>query len=60
MDVITAMEKDANISLKELKVNGGITANKFIMQLLADLLNRNVSTLGLPDVSALGAALLAG
>lgn len=60
MDVITAMEKDANISLKELKANGGITANKFIMQLLADLLNRNVSTLGLPDVSALGAALLAG
>ena len=60
MDVITAMEKDANISLKELKTNGGITANKFIMQLLADLLNRNVSTLSLPDISALGAALLAG
>jgi glycerol kinase len=60
MDVVTAMEKDAAISLKELNADGGITANKFIMQFIADLLNKNVATIGMPDVSALGAAWLAG
>ena len=60
MDVVTAMEKDAGISLKELNADGGITNNKFIMQFLADLLNKKVATIGMPDVSALGAALLAG
>lgn len=59
-DVVNAMEKDAAISLKELNADGGITGNKFIMQLMADLLNKKVATIGMPDVSALGAALLAG
>jgi glycerol kinase len=59
-DVITAMEKDAGIPLKELFADGGITANQFIMQFVADLLNKNVITIGMPDVSALGAALLSG
>jgi glycerol kinase len=59
-DVVTAMEKDAGIFLKELNADGGITNNKFIMQFIADLLNKNVATIGTPDVSALGAALLAG
>ncbi|RRN78094.1 glycerol kinase GlpK [Pseudoxanthomonas sp. SGD-10] len=60
MDVITAMEKDANISLKELRVNGGITANKFVMQFLADLVQKEVLNIDFPDISALGAAYLAG
>jgi len=60
MDVVTAMEKDATISLKELNADGGITANKFVMQLIADLLNKQVATIGMPDVSALGAAFMAG
>ena len=59
-DVITAMEKDAGIALTELFTDGGITANRFVMQWVADLLNKNVVTIGMPDVSALGAALLAG
>ncbi len=59
-DVIIAMEKDAGISLKELNADGGMTNNKFIMQFIANLLNKNVATIGTPDVSALGAALLAG
>lgn len=59
-DVVTAMEKDAGIALKELNTDGGITNNKFIMQFIADLLNKKVATIGMPDVSALGAALLAG
>ena len=59
-EVIEAMEKDAGISLQTLNADGGISANRFVMQLLADLLNRNVATIGMPDVSALGAAFLAG
>ncbi|MES2773834.1 MAG: glycerol kinase GlpK [Bacteroidota bacterium] len=59
-DVITAMEKDAGISLKELMADGGITANQFVMQFIASLLNKNVAGIGMPDVSALGAGLLAG
>ena len=59
-DVIGAMEKDAAVSLKELNADGGITGNNFVIQFLTDLLNKNVSTIGMPDVSALGAAYLAG
>ena len=59
-DVIVAMEKDARLSLKELMTDGGITSNRFIIQFLADLLNKPVATIGMPDVSALGAAYLAG
>jgi glycerol kinase len=59
-DVIAAMEADSGIELAELKVDGGITANNFVMQFLADLLMTNVVNIGLPDVSALGAAYLAG
>jgi glycerol kinase len=59
-DVIAAMEKDAKLSLKELMADGGITSNQFVIQYLADLLNKTVATIGIPDVSALGAAYLAG
>jgi glycerol kinase len=59
-DVITAMEKDAGIQLTALNADGGITANAFLMQFLADVLDKNVTTIATADVSALGAALLAG
>lgn len=59
-DVITAMEQDSGIKLKELKVDGGITANHFVMQFLANLLETNVINIGMEEVSALGAACLAG
>lgn len=59
-DVITAMEEDTGIALQELMVNGGITANGFVLQFLADLLDKEVANRGMPDVSALGAAYLAG
>jgi glycerol kinase len=59
-DVIVAMEADSGIKLQELKVDGGITTNRFVMQLLTDLLQTDVVTIGMPDVSALGAACLAG
>jgi glycerol kinase len=59
-DVIVAMEKDATVNLTELNADGGITANTFVIQFLADLLQKKVATIGNPDVSALGAAYLAG
>jgi glycerol kinase len=59
-DVITAMEKDAGITLRELMVDGGITSNAFVMIFLSSLLNKPVANIGMPDVSALGAAYLAG
>lgn len=59
-DVIAAMENDANLSLQELMTNGGITSNGFVMQFLADLLNKKITCISNPDVSALGAAYLAG
>lgn len=59
-DVLVAMEQDTGISLEELMVNGGLTSNSFVLQFLADLLDKPVVNKGIPDVSALGAAYLAG
>lgn len=60
MDVITAMELDTKVPLKELMTNGGLTSNKFVMNFLADLLGKPVHSSAMPDVSALGAAFMAG
>jgi glycerol kinase len=59
-DVIVAMEQDAGIRLQRLMVDGGITSNQFVLQFLADLLERTIVNIGMPDVSALGAAYMAG
>lgn len=59
-DVISAMEKDSGITLSELKVDGGMTGNRWLMQTIADLLGVRVATIGLEEVSALGAAYIAG
>lgn len=59
-DVIVAMETDTAIALEQLMVDGGISSNNFIVQFLADLLEKPVVNIGIPDVSALGAAYLAG
>mgnify|MGYP006282124181 CR=1 FL=1 len=59
-DVILAMESDSKIKLKELNADGGITSNNFVMQFIADLLRSNVRSIGIEEVSALGAAYIAG
>jgi len=59
-DVIDAMQQDTGLPLQSLMVNGGISANKFVLQLIADLLACEVVNNEMPDASALGAALLAG
>jgi glycerol kinase len=60
MDVLKAMEADAGIRLKELRVDGGASANDLLMQLQADLLNVPVVRPQVAETTALGAAYLAG
>jgi glycerol kinase len=59
-DVIVAMETDTRIELNQLMIDGGISTNNFIVQFLADMLDKPVVNIGIADVSALGAAYLAG
>jgi len=59
-DIIASIENTTPHRLKELKVDGGITANQFLMQFCTDLLGKNITNVGIADVSALGAALVSG
>jgi glycerol kinase len=59
-DVINAMEKDAGVKLSSLRVDGGASANNFLMQFQADLLDAQVVRPGCIETTALGAAYLAG
>ena len=60
MDVLKAMEADAGIKLKQLRVDGGASANDLLMQLQADLLGVLVVRPKVAETTALGAAYLAG
>ncbi|HMU04724.1 MAG TPA: FGGY-family carbohydrate kinase, partial [Saprospiraceae bacterium] len=60
VDVLKAMEADAGISIKELRVDGGATVNDFLMQFQSDVLNCNVVRPEITETTALGAAYLAG
>ena len=59
-DVIEAMKKDVHCSLKTLKVDGGATANHYLMQFQADILNAKIKRPVVAETTALGAAYLAG
>lgn len=59
-EVIEAMQKDSGISLKSLKVDGGASANDFLMQFQADILAKKVLRPECIETTALGAAYLAG
>ena len=59
-DVLRAMEQDSGISLKSLKVDGGASANDFLMQFQADILGIQVQRPSCVETTALGAAYLAG
>jgi glycerol kinase len=60
VDVLKAMEADAGMKIKELRVDGGATANNLLMQFQADLLNCKVIRPKIVETTALGAAYLAG
>ena len=59
-DVIDAMRADAGIDLKSLKVDGGASANNFLMQFQADMINAPVKRPQCVETTAMGAAYLAG
>ncbi|AXE17519.1 glycerol kinase [Runella rosea] len=60
LDVMNAMEKDADIELKSLRVDGGMVANETLMQFQADMLNVPVVCPAVTETTALGAAYAAG
>lgn len=59
-DVLNAMEADASLKLKTLKVDGGACKNNFLMQFQADILGTTVERPKITETTALGAAYLAG
>jgi glycerol kinase len=59
-DVLKAMEADSGIVLKELRVDGGATANNLLMQFQSDILQVPVVRPVVTETTALGAAYLAG
>lgn len=60
MDVLKAMESDSGIAIKELRVDGGATANNLLMQFQSDMLHTKVIRPKIIETTALGAAYLAG
>lgn len=59
-DVLMAMEKDTELNLKSLKVDGGAASNNFLMQFQADILGVPVERPQALETTAMGAAYLAG
>ena len=60
LDVIRAMEEDAKIRVNSLRVDGGASANDFLLQFQADILNGEIIRPKVAETTALGAAYLAG
>jgi glycerol kinase len=60
VDVLRAMEKDAKMRLKELRVDGGACGNNLLMQFQADVLGVPLVRPRVTETTALGAAYLAG
>ena len=60
MDVLKAMEKDAGITIRSLRVDGGASANNFLMQFQSDILGKEVLRPECIETTALGAVYLAG
>ncbi len=59
-DLISAMEKDSGVRLSSLRVDGGASANNFLLQFQADILHGDVLRPNCIETTALGAAYLAG
>ena len=60
VDVMRCFERDAGLSAARLQVDGGATANAFLMQFQADVLGIPVCRPEVVETTALGAAYLAG
>lgn len=59
-DVLSAIIADTGIDINELKVDGGASANNFLMQFQADIIGKRVRRPMIRETTALGAAYLAG
>lgn len=59
-EVMETMEKESNIKIKRLKVDGGASRNTLLMQFQSDIMNVEVSRPIITETTALGAAYLAG
>ena len=59
-EVVEAMEKDSQIALSSLRVDGGMVVNELLMQFQADILDREVVRPVIQETTALGAAYAAG
>lgn len=59
-DVLSAMEQDSGLTLSTLRVDGGASANRFLMQFQSDILGTSVERPETYETTALGAAYLAG
>ena len=59
-DVLAAMEQDTGEKLRELRVDGGASANNFLMQFQADIMDCAIRRPMIRETTALGAAYLAG
>lgn len=59
-DILNAMQEDAGLTLANLKVDGGASANNILMQFQADILNTDVERPEVIESTAMGAAFLAG
>jgi glycerol kinase len=59
-ELVQAMEKDAGMKVRALRVDGGACKNDWLMQFQADLLDASVERPRMTETTALGAALLAG
>jgi glycerol kinase len=60
MDVLRVMKSDTKMNIKELRVDGGASANNLLMQFQSDILNLNINRPKVVETTALGAAYLAG
>uniref|UniRef100_A0A8D0UML0 glycerol kinase n=1 Tax=Sus scrofa TaxID=9823 RepID=A0A8D0UML0_PIG len=59
-EILDAMNRDCGMPLRHLQVDGGMTNNKILMQLQADILYIPVVKPSMPETTALGAAMAAG
>lgn len=60
LDLMAAMEKDSGYPVDVMRVDGGLVANKFVCQFLADMVQRPVEIPHVAEATAWGAAILAG
>ena len=59
-DIVDCAFKDTGLKLEQLRADGGPTKNRFLMQFLSDILEADVRTASIEELSAKGCALMAG